>query len=55
MKSIYEHFAKLENIEETDISLRLRDKLLLPSDTPSSINYKITDFIGSNFILNNAY
>lgn len=46
IKSIYEHFAELENIEKSFISLELHNKLLSPSDTPDSINYKIADFIG---------
>lgn len=51
--SIYEHFAELENIEKSFISLELHNKQLSPSDTPDSISYKIVDFIGMVCILNN--
>ncbi|XP_008188535.1 uncharacterized protein CG4449 isoform X2 [Acyrthosiphon pisum] len=45
ISSIYEHFAKLENIDPSHVRLDLHKKTLSPTDTPNSINYKIVDFI----------
>ncbi|KAE9523258.1 hypothetical protein AGLY_016358 [Aphis glycines] len=45
ISSIYEHFAKLEDIDPSYVRLDLHNKLLSPKDTPNSINYKIIDFI----------
>ncbi|CAH1732341.1 unnamed protein product [Aphis gossypii] len=45
ISSIYEHFAKLEDIDLSHVRLDLHNKLLSPKDTPNSINYKIIDFI----------
>lgn len=45
ISSIYEHFAKLEDIDPSHVRLDLHNKLLSPKDTPNSINYKIIDFI----------
>jgi len=45
IESIYEYFAKLENIPKSCVYLELNKKPLSPSSTPHSINYKITDFI----------
>ncbi|XP_060847448.1 uncharacterized protein LOC132927015 isoform X2 [Rhopalosiphum padi] len=47
ISSIYEHFAKLEDIDFSHVRLDLHKKLLSPKDTPDSINYKIVDFIAS--------
>lgn len=51
IESIYEHFVKLEDINVTQISLKLHGKTLKPKDTPRSINYKISDFIGNIYII----
>ncbi|XP_050426148.1 uncharacterized protein CG4449 [Adelges cooleyi] len=45
LESIFEHFAKLEDIKTSHVRLELHNKPVLPSDTPHSINYKIYDFI----------
>lgn len=45
ISSIYEHFAKLEDIDPSHVRLDLHKKTLSPTDTPNSINYKIVDFI----------
>ncbi|KAL4104163.1 hypothetical protein QTP88_019475 [Uroleucon formosanum] len=45
ISSIYDHFAKLEDIDPSHVRLDLHKKTLSPTDTPSSINYKIVDFI----------
>ncbi|XP_026819747.1 uncharacterized protein CG4449 [Rhopalosiphum maidis] len=45
ISSIYEHFAKLEDIDLSHVRLDLHKKMLSPKDTPDSINYKIVDFI----------
>lgn len=45
LSSIYEHFAKLEDIDPSHVRLDLHKKMLSPTDTPYSINYKIVDFI----------
>uniref|UniRef100_A0A2S2NEA3 Ubiquitin-like domain-containing protein n=1 Tax=Schizaphis graminum TaxID=13262 RepID=A0A2S2NEA3_SCHGA len=45
ISSIYEHFAKLEDIDFSHVRLDLHKKTLSPKDTPDSINYKIVDFI----------
>ncbi|XP_050529170.1 uncharacterized protein CG4449 [Daktulosphaira vitifoliae] len=44
-ESIYQHFAELENINKSHVYLELNKKPVSSSDTPNSINYKITDFI----------
>ncbi|XP_025418984.1 uncharacterized protein CG4449 [Sipha flava] len=45
IESIFEHFVKIEQINITHITLTLHGKILRPTDTPRSINYKISDFI----------
>ncbi|VVC44798.1 Hypothetical protein CINCED_3A017944 [Cinara cedri] len=45
IESIYEHFAKLEDVDRSYIKLQLRNKTLSETDTPKSFKYKIVDFI----------
>lgn len=46
----------MEDIETYHVNLKLRKKTLSPTDTPHSINYKVTDYIGNDIcVLNNIY
>lgn len=45
----------MEDIETSQVSLTLRKKCLSPTDSPHSMNYNVTDFIGKNYVLSLIY
>lgn len=50
IKQIFEHFAKKENVEMNKLLFMYNDKILSPTDTPSSFNYNIAKVIDGGIV-----